>query len=76
MERFWIDIGLCLMLYFILIYIIKMKTPKTDVDNGDDDDGGLPIDLNFDPTLDLPPGITLPVNDDPKSERILEEEFA
>ena len=75
MERLLLDIGLCLLFYFFLIFLIKWKSARPDTDDSDNDDGGLPIDINFDPTLDLPPGVTLPVNDGPVTKKKLEEEL-
>jgi len=55
-----------ILLIFCLIAVVKViidiargYDEKDNRDNSDNDDGGLEYDEN--PTLDLPPGVTLPV---------------
>lgn len=63
MPGFWIDIALSFMVYAILIFLIKWKmsyrVPKK---RNSDGEGGILIDRNWDPDLDLPPGVTLPIS--------------
>lgn len=68
-----IDLLLCGITYVILIYLMfeLMLNKKPDWKDDDDDGGG--ISINNSPEIDLPPGVSLPV-DGPTNKRKLRKE--
>lgn len=48
-------------LFIIAIIVFFLKVMEGKRSNSSNNDGGLPIEIDF-PELDLPPGVTLPVD--------------
>ena len=59
--------------YVILVYFVFTQIRKKKFNSGNDnnDDGG--IEIYTPPTLDLPPGITLPQGSGPRNKILLED---
>ncbi len=61
MAQFWINMLLTIIVYAILIMVMRWKSSMRKPKNQNDDgDGGIPQDNNWEPDLDLPPGVVLP----------------
>ncbi len=61
MPGLWIDILLFLLIYTLLIFLIKWRSSyRRPRNKNSDGEGGIPIEFNWEPDLDLPPGVTLP----------------
>jgi len=75
MHGLWIDILLFLFIYTVLIFLIKWRSSyKRPGNKNSDGEGGIPVEFNWEPDLDLPPGITLPDGGSTR-EREVEEEL-
>ena len=71
-----IDLILCAVTYVILTYVMVLLIRKRRNTRGNnDDDGGGGIDFDKLPELDLPPGISLPINSDSPKKPVREPEL-
>ena len=61
MIQFWLNIIMFLMVYGIMIFLLRWKSAmrKPKKENGEGE-GGISEEMNWDPDLDLPPGVVLP----------------
>ena len=76
MQGLWIDILLFVMIYTLMIFLIRWRSSyRRPRNRNSDGEGGIPIDFNWEPDLDLPPGITLPDGGPGREKDDLEEEI-
>ena len=89
MQGLWIDILLFVMIYTLMIFLIRWRyelrhliflirwrsSYRRPRNRNSDGEGGIPIDFNWEPDLDLPPGITLPDGGPGREKDDLEEEI-
>lgn len=61
MVQFWLNILLFLLIYGTMIFVLRWKSSlrKSRKQDGEGD-GGIAEEINWDPDLDLPPGVVLP----------------
>lgn len=75
MAQFWLNILLFALIYGTMFWVLRWKNAmrKSRKQDGEGD-GGIAEEINWDPDLDLPPGVVLP-GGPPVSEKKLEEEL-